>query len=1141
MVSASFLIGLSAFSARALAGAKTGIFNSIDHISAPKDYLPETPSWSATVGWSISKEMNVKEGDTFALHMPYVYKFTSGTRSLELVAGDTSFAKCELFSGDNVVDFCELQCTALAAVEKVSSVKGTVEFPFTFNAGMLGDSVNLAASTIWKAGKNTVTWADGENEFSCDVEFTGESSYVFSGSIEHGAYFLRKAVLLNTNQHYVLGPQCHADGMSGYIQIENPDSGVELDCRSVAGSISDQINDFFFPQSAEKCSVNVDECSATKAKLSFSGIPAGFRPFLNVNAAIPKKDFSSTNSYSYKFSCGGFILEDHHTTSWYMYKNGETGGDGDYNDIVVTTVTGSHGCPTAVNTVTGPSTNTIVVTVPPSETTDAHETGGFHKTESDCDDGFDHTTEGWGHETDHWGHETDHWDHETDHWGHKTENWETEDCLTESDFDHKTEWDHKTEDWGHKTEWDKTESWGFETDCSDDWGHKTKTWGHKTESWETDHHDTESWEIDTDCSTDFDHKSWETGITKSWETENTESWGHETESWDIDTDCSTDDHKTESWNTDHKTESWETDCTDSETHKTESWGTETRCSCGPNKTHSETDHHKTESWETDCSTWESETSTKKTVSWPTETGNTGVTTDSESCDTGVPTTWVPPAETTNSIVTGSESSESYQYGNSSSTKWSSGFVTKSTYSHGTTESEATDSKGTTQTEGTTKTESTSKTWGSTETDFTHSEGTTKTDFTKSEATTETEGTTETGFTHSEGTKTDSTHSEGTTHTGSSHSEETTNQVPSITVPQPDCSTITTTWTGTVTSTTTECVSGTTTVVVQVPPSPVTTVTKTTVGIVTFTTTEPCESGTQTVVVGIPSGHSESETSTEVSHETTETGETTEHPAPSETEASETHSETTEYPHTSEHQETTENQTTDNDTTENHETEQSKTSDHPETVPSEHGNSETPETSLPSDTPGASETPEFPIESDHHDTGITSVSVGTVAGTTSTGVTEGPSETAPAGESSPAPVSGSPSENVPEASETPVKGSSGFPHNGASETTPGETQEHYHSSAPETTLVVQRTRTLTLGSSSIEETYETSITTAIQDSVSQSSSHLTSVAAKETSSENPVAFSSAAPSSPAVSTYDGSAASHSMSLFALVLPLIHFLV
>lgn len=445
MVSASFLIGLSAFSARALAGAKTGIFNSIDHISAPEDCLPETPSWSATVGWSISKEMNVKEGDTFALRMPYVYKFTSGTRSLELVAGDTSFAKCELFSGDNVVDFCELQCTALAAVEKVSSVKGTVEFPFTFNAGMLGDSVNLAASTIWKAGKNTVTWADGENKLSCDVDFTGGSSYVFSGSIEHGAYFLRKAVLLNTNQHYVLGPQCHADGMSGYIEIENPDSGVELDCKSVAGSVSDQINEFYFPQSAEKCSVNVDECSATKAKLSFSGIPAGFRPFLNVNAAIPKKDFRSSNSYSYKFSCGGFILEDYQSTSWYMYKNGETGGDGDYNDIVVTTVTGNYGCPTAVNTVTGPSTNTIVVTVPPSETTDSHETDGFHKTdefesdefhktESDCDDGFDHKTEDWGHET-------DHWDHETDHWGHKTENWETEDCLTESGFDHKTEWD----------------------------------------------------------------------------------------------------------------------------------------------------------------------------------------------------------------------------------------------------------------------------------------------------------------------------------------------------------------------------------------------------------------------------------------------------------------------------------------------------------------------------------------------------------------------------------------------------------------------------------------------------------------------------------------------------------------------------
>lgn len=371
MVLASFLLGLAACSALVNASVKEGIFDKILSITPPEDSLPETPSWSATVEWSFDEKNGVKAGDTFVLHMPYVYKFTSGTRAVDLVADSVTFANCDLFSGDNVVAYSELKCTATSACEKVNSAKGTVEFPFTFNAGLSSDKANLEASTVWHAGSNVVKWTDGSKELHSEVYFDEGNPYLFSGSVEHGVYWLRKAVMRNTNQHLVLGPSCDCDGMSGYIEIQNPDYGVELDCLSVVGTITKQINDFYFPESAESCSVHVDECCATRVRVSFDNIPSGFRPYINVDSAIPHYDFNSRNQYSYGFSCGGIELCDSLWTNWYMYKDGETGGDGEFNSIVVTTVTDSSASTTGLTTITGPSTNTIVVTVPgitPSET-----------------------------------------------------------------------------------------------------------------------------------------------------------------------------------------------------------------------------------------------------------------------------------------------------------------------------------------------------------------------------------------------------------------------------------------------------------------------------------------------------------------------------------------------------------------------------------------------------------------------------------------------------------------------------------------------------------------------------------------------------------------------------------------------------
>lgn len=367
------LAAVSLAVAGAVAKLQLGVFNGIKSITPSDNRRPEQPSWHATVLWEIKPAMGVQEGDTFTLHMPYVYKFTSSSNTLQLTAGGQVVANCNLYSGENIVGYSEVQCTATAAAANAGTFTGDVTFPFTFNAGSTSDEVNLEAAGVWKSGQNTVTWSDGDKTFSTTVDFNPGASSIIQGSPENGVYGLRKMVSLNINQHYLMGPLCPYDGQYGRLEISNPSPGVGFDCSSLAGAITDQVNDWYFPKTAEKIGVNIDSCSSYQATVSFSNLPAGFRPYININAAIPNvASFRSLNTYSYNFVCGGRRQLGQLLIAWVMYNNGNTGSGGDFKPVVVTTVTDPDITTTAVVTSTGTSTNTIVVSVPISVSTVTH-------------------------------------------------------------------------------------------------------------------------------------------------------------------------------------------------------------------------------------------------------------------------------------------------------------------------------------------------------------------------------------------------------------------------------------------------------------------------------------------------------------------------------------------------------------------------------------------------------------------------------------------------------------------------------------------------------------------------------------------------------------------------------------------------
>lgn len=99
-----------------------------DNVAAPM-----TPSWYVGMNWVIDGSA-VSAGDTFTLNLPCVFKFTTPakTKSINLAAGGQVYATCNLYSGEVITSFSQLQCVASDTLDHNVNVSGNVNFLIAF-------------------------------------------------------------------------------------------------------------------------------------------------------------------------------------------------------------------------------------------------------------------------------------------------------------------------------------------------------------------------------------------------------------------------------------------------------------------------------------------------------------------------------------------------------------------------------------------------------------------------------------------------------------------------------------------------------------------------------------------------------------------------------------------------------------------------------------------------------------------------------------------------------------------------------------------------------------------------------------------------------------------------------------------------
>ncbi|QEL63474.1 hypothetical protein SBP28_005429 [Candidozyma auris] len=341
----SLLWCLALLYGNALAAPQTGVFTSIDSL-APFDVAwPMMPGWDATVSWHINSSMGMKDGDTFFLRIPFVIEFNTDESSIQMSDGANTLANCVLTPGENLVPYSEVKCTATTQVEAVQSSSGTITFPIVFNAGFSAQESDLEAANHWSTGSNTLEWTDGSNTLTHPITFVGGTMSAFNGRPKRGILDQRSFVSTNTIRQFLMGPLCQSSDMSGELSIENLSEEAPFDCDSITMAMSNQINAWYFPQTADEAEATIVSCSAAGVNVAFSNLPAGFRPYINIDATKKIAVSEIDNIYHYNFTCNGAEL------------------------IVVTTATDPGITATSIATHTGTDANTIVVNVPISEST----------------------------------------------------------------------------------------------------------------------------------------------------------------------------------------------------------------------------------------------------------------------------------------------------------------------------------------------------------------------------------------------------------------------------------------------------------------------------------------------------------------------------------------------------------------------------------------------------------------------------------------------------------------------------------------------------------------------------------------------------------------------------------------------------
>ncbi|ODV77179.1 agglutinin-like protein, partial [Suhomyces tanzawaensis NRRL Y-17324] len=357
----------------------SGIFKSLDSVVyqlPPGSFFlhktPGSPTWFATLSWEMDDSL-VFPGDTFTLTMPYVFKFITSATSVSLTANGETFATCSLEGGELLVPFSLVKCTASDAIGSRDLLghaivaMGTIQVPFVFNNGGSSESVDLEGANGLVAGENTITFRDGDNELSTIAVFEGGSN---SGNPPNALNFNSKVLPgLNLYQLTMLGGVCPDGYASGTIGLTVEQTNI--DCETVKVGFTNDVNDFLFPKTYTDDFQFEETCSSTGYTVTYSNIPAGYRPFLGLLSDNPVGSFGPVTHYVDRYTCNsGQTSNNDETRYWGRYQNSDPNSDGGRVRIITLTYRGSTTALTTLPFTPGPgNTRTVVVQVPVPTTT----------------------------------------------------------------------------------------------------------------------------------------------------------------------------------------------------------------------------------------------------------------------------------------------------------------------------------------------------------------------------------------------------------------------------------------------------------------------------------------------------------------------------------------------------------------------------------------------------------------------------------------------------------------------------------------------------------------------------------------------------------------------------------------------------
>ncbi|ODV80435.1 uncharacterized protein CANTADRAFT_43063, partial [Suhomyces tanzawaensis NRRL Y-17324] len=362
----------------ALAAGKqvSGVFKSLDSFvyqMPPGSYYPNktpaSPTWFATLSWEMDSD-KISPGDTFTLTMPYVFKFISTTSTIALTADGDTYATCNLIGGELVVAYSSVECTATNSIKETDNIKeafGTLKLPLVLNTGSSANSVDLEAAKVFNPGTNTVTFRDGNNVLSTTATFEGGNN---NGNIPSGLNFNTRVLPnLNLYELYLLAGDCPDGYASGTLGIAVEQSNI--DCETVHAGISNNLNGWLFPKSFSKDFQFKATCSPTGYQITYSNIPAGYRPFIDMLSDNPAGSTGLFTRYTDTYTCkSGKKATNDDVRSWGRYQNSDPNSNGGRVKIITVTYTGSTTSVTTLPFSSGEgNTRTVVVDVPVPTTT----------------------------------------------------------------------------------------------------------------------------------------------------------------------------------------------------------------------------------------------------------------------------------------------------------------------------------------------------------------------------------------------------------------------------------------------------------------------------------------------------------------------------------------------------------------------------------------------------------------------------------------------------------------------------------------------------------------------------------------------------------------------------------------------------